>query len=201
MVGARARDTVIVGGFVAVLVLVTGVVGFIRLRGGGPNPDDPLAGVTMPATPARASAPSSTGAEPALAAYDGYWQAYVAAAAQRSDDTADLEKSDLDKYLADPLLTSVRAGLVGLRSDGIVYKGRPRWTPRATAINLDAKPPSVTMVDCFALDTWEPVFVSSGKSALAQGQPTRYVITSTAKRFESIGWLLTDSLADRSRSC
>ncbi len=129
-------------------------------------------------------------------AYDGYWRAYVIAGV-----TGFRCHPDLEKYLADPLLTSVRVELGSTRNGGIIFKGRPRWTPRATAISLDGRPQSVTIEDCFDVDTWEPVFASSGKSALAPGQPKRYVITSTAKRFEGVGWLLTESTADRSRSC
>ncbi len=66
MVGARVRDKVLVGGLVAALVVVAGVVGFTVWRSVDSDGDDPLAGVTMPPTPTRTSAPSNMDAEPAL---------------------------------------------------------------------------------------------------------------------------------------
>jgi hypothetical protein len=142
------------------------------------------------------SEPSGEAPTKALAAYVGYWEAYVTAAANPGNPAPDLAK-----FVADPLLTQLRLNLRQYRDNDIVHKGRPTWTPRATEVNTTAAPYTVVIEDCFDSAGWEPVFASTGKSAAAPGQATRYVITSTVKSFEVHGWLVVESRADRSRSC
>jgi hypothetical protein len=194
MNGVGTRDKVLYGGFAIVLVIVAGLVAVAIWRDSAT--DEVAAPPPSVAAPTPSSEPSGEAPTKALAAYVGYWEAYVTAAANPGNPSPDLAK-----FVADPMLTQLRLNLRQYRDNDIVYKGRPTWTPRATDVNTTAAPYTVVIEDCFDSAGWEPVFASTGKSAAAPGQATRYVITSTVKSFQVEGWLVVESRADRSRSC
>jgi hypothetical protein len=198
MVGVRVRNWPLFGGL-AIILLVAGLLVTVLVRRS--LPDDGQAAAPDASTTTVASSPTSAGpagdaATKALASYDGYWQAYVAAAANPGASTPDLAK-----YVADPLLTELRAELLQYHDQGIVYKGRPTWTPRVTSVNVSTRPYTASIEDCFDNAQWLPVFAKTGQSAAAPGQATRYVITTTVRLYDTNGWLVVDSLADRGRSC
>lgn len=195
MGGAWTRDRVLYGTFAAVLTAAAAVVAISIWRHSAA--DDAAATVTPVVTQGSPSVePTGDAPTKALAAYNGYWETYVTAAANPGAPTPNLAK-----YVADPMLTTLRVTLRQFRDQGIVYKGRPIWAPRATSVNTTAVPYSVSIEDCFDSAAWTPVFASTGKSAAAPGQANRYVITSTVKLFDVEGWLVVESRADRSRSC
>jgi hypothetical protein len=192
-----SRDKVLGIAAGLVLVLVVGVLGYaVWQANNGETSADPI--VSTPAeTTATPTDDARTAAErKATAAYNGYWESYVAAAAK-----GDSTSAEFVKYVADPLLTELRIAIKQAVDMGISYKGRPTWTPRVSAVNLAKQPYTATIEDCFDSAKWEAVYTKTGKSAVAPGQATRYVITSTVKLFDQKGWLLTDSRADRSRTC
>jgi hypothetical protein len=194
MVRGRVRGGVLYGGM-AVLVLVAGVLGVVIWRTA--NSDDtvvlpPLATATGTAS----SEPIDDASTRAIAAYNGYWDTFVKAAANPAAPTPDLAT-----YVADPLLTELRLTLRQIRDQGIVYKGRPTSSPRATSSNTTTAPFSVAIEDCFDSTDWVPVYSANGQSAAAPGQASRYVITSTMKLFDANGWLVVETAADRGRAC
>lgn len=183
---------------VAVLVVVALVLAVTvwRNRGGAP-PAQPSAGPST--TPAATASTPSAGQDAetkAMAAYTGFREAYIAAAA-----TADARTADLAKYVGDPLLLETRLALQTQGGQGIVYQGRPTWSARATAVNVSTRPFSVTIEDCLDTTNWTPVYKATGKPAAAGGQALRYVVTSTAQLYDDGRWLINQSKADRSRSC
>lgn len=190
-----SRERYLYVGLWIVLAIVVAVVVFAVVRNSAD--DSAAAPVNSGTTTAGTSAtPTNPYVAAALAAYAGYWSAYVTVAADLNASTV-----DLNKYVGDPLLTELMFTVKQTRANGIVYKGHPTSTPGRTTVNDTASPVSVSIDDCFDAAGWEPVFASTGKSAAAPGQVNRYMITSTVSLFEGRGWLVVESRADRSATC
>jgi len=134
--------------------------------------------------------------EGALAAYDNYVRAYVAASA--SGDTAGKE---LANYTADPLLRQLRYDLVLKRDQGLTTKGEPSWAARVTKVNVESRPFTAAIEDCFDGTNWQTVYKSSGKPAGVPGQAKRYVVTAEATQYDDGRWLIRQSAAQRERPC
>ncbi|MEN3308878.1 MAG: hypothetical protein V7603_5080 [Micromonosporaceae bacterium] len=131
-----------------------------------------------------------------LAAYSGYNEAYVAAAA-----TANFDDKALPRYVADPLLAELRFALRQQSEQGIVYQGKPTWAAKITKINVAERPFSATISNCFDNGSWTPIYKSTRKPVPAPTQAKRYVVTSTAKFYDNGRWLISEAKADRSRPC
>lgn len=183
----------ITAGLVAAIVAVTGC--------NGTRPADEVTPSTGAAASSAAPAPTvdskeQQAREAVLAAYNGYREAYVAAAA-----APDPDKTDLPKYVADPLLSQLKFELRRNREDGLVMKGRPRWNPRVTTINVTNRPFNAQVQDCFDNANVDVVDKATGRSVLASGQTTRYVVTAEAVLYDDGRWLIRQATANRERTC
>jgi hypothetical protein len=172
----------------------------VLLSGCGSDPD-PGADATAPPSTASSAAPQADTAEQeartsALAAYDNYRKAYVAAAA-----SGDVEGKELAKYTGDPLLRQLKYELIQKRDQGLTTKGQPSWSARVTKVNVDSRPFTATIEDCFDGSNWQTVYKSNGKPAGVPGQAKRYVVTAEAALYDDGRWLIRQSTAQRERPC
>ncbi|MFI7026307.1 hypothetical protein ACIBMZ_26690 [Micromonospora sp. NPDC049900] len=157
-------------------------------------------------TPSPTSAPSTTAPQAdtaeqeartsALAAYDNYRKAYVTAAAAE-----DLDGDELAKYTADPLLRQLRYELIQKHDQGLTTKGQPVWNAQVTEVNVDSRPFTATIEDCFDGTNWQTVYKSNGKPAGVPGQAKRYIVTAEAALYDDGRWLIRESSAQRERPC
>jgi hypothetical protein len=183
------------------MLLVVAPAATVLLALTGCDKGAPKAGASSP--PASLSPSSTIDAAQAdanrkvLAAYNGYINAQVAAAA-----IPDPDSKDLRKYAGDPLLAQMRYDLNLLKTNGLVRQGAPKVAPKVTELQLGATPPVATVEDCYDVSDQHVVNKATGKSADAPGQSKRYIVTSQAKFFGGQdGWLIVQSDADRSRQC
>ena len=191
------RSRVLIAAAITTLVVVAAVIGVAiwRARGSGSSAQPDASATVRSASPS-ASGPEQQAAQQAMAAYNGFREAYISAAA-----TGEYRTTDLAKYAGDPLLLEARLALQIQSQQGIVNQGRPSWSAHASQVNLGTRPYSVTLEDCFDQTNWQPVYKATGKSAAAGDQAQRYIITSTALLYDDGRWLITESKADRSKSC
>ena len=77
--------------------------------------------------------------------------------------------------------------------------GKPTHETDVTGVKL-GDPPTVSITDCVDSTNWKPVYVATGKSALAPGQSVRVLVESTATVFDG-RWVISTSVAHRDRSC
>ncbi|MET8353783.1 MULTISPECIES: hypothetical protein [unclassified Micromonospora] len=152
---------------------------------------------------ATAAAPSSTedaeAAEAradALAAYNSYREAQLAAMA-----TSDVSGGDLRRYTADPLLTQIRLTLQQHQQQGLINAGTPSWSPQATQVNVSSRPFTVQIEDCFDHGNWRVVRKSTGEAVSAPGQSTRYPVVAKAVLYDDGRWLIQTAQAQRERRC
>jgi hypothetical protein len=129
------------------------------------------------------------------AAYRGYWAARVKAQAA-PDKPVPVE---LDTYAIGKARTDVKSSLLLFRQQGVAFRGEPVLSPEVTVSGSDAQA-TASIADCVDSTHWTPVFVATGASALAPGQPTRVVVDSTARRYEG-RWAIDTSVAHRDRPC
>ena len=138
--------------------------------------------------------PSASAGSAALSAYLGFREAL--AAAQRS---ANPSEPSLDRYAADKALAESRASLLIQQQAGIVFKGKPVFSPRVLTVDLSGTG-SVTISDCVDSSNWTPVYQATGKSAAAPGQPARVPVTAVASTYGG-RWVVRSMTSDRSRTC
>lgn len=156
---------------------------------------------SSPAAPSPSSSTSSAdpavaaATEAALASYGAFWKAKVASQAQPTKKPpADLSKFAIDKALSDALAT-----VLVLRRNGVAMKGQPAHSASVANVTLGSVP-TVQIHDCLDSSAWTPVFVASGKSALAPGQAPRVVVDSLATTFDG-RWVIRSSIAHRDQPC
>jgi proteasome lid subunit RPN8/RPN11 len=149
----------------------------------------------QPPSSAAGSSPKEA-ANAALAAYGGFWQAYVAA---RAGDA--VGQADLVRFVAEPLLSDVRFDLRRAQQDGVTYRGRPTLHPQVVAIDLPGQPGTVTIEDCFDATGWLATYQNSGGSPAPGGSIERYLVMSTATLVAGKGWLIARSHVDMGRTC
>lgn len=166
----------------------------------GSSTPSPSTSSSPPSSPAPSSTTptqdaTTTATTDVLTVYRGYWAARVKA--QASPDKP--IPTDLDTYAIDKALTDVKSSVLRFRQQGIEFRGEPVLSPTVTAVQLgDRADASIT--DCVDSTRWTPVFVATGKSALAPGQPMRVVVESSA-RIYSGRWVIDASVAHRDRTC
>jgi hypothetical protein len=131
----------------------------------------------------------------ALAAYRGFWQAQVQA---QADPTREVPPA-LRTFAVDKALANVEAAVLLYRQQGIEVRGEPALSPEVTSLSLGATP-VVAIRDCVDSSRWTPVFVATGRSALAPSQPSRVVVESTATTHAG-RWVIRTSTAHRDRTC
>ena len=154
-----------------------------------PSPASPSSSGTS-ADPAVAAA-----SQAALSSYSAFWKAKVASQAQPTKKPpAELSKYAIDKALADALAT-----VLVLRRNGVAMKGQPTHDASVASVTLGSTP-TVQIHDCLDSSAWSPIFVATGKSALAPGQAPRVVVDSTATTFDG-RWVIRTSVAHRDEPC
>jgi hypothetical protein len=129
------------------------------------------------------------------AAYRGYWAARVAAQAAPGKPVP----AGLERYAIEKARTDVKSSLLLFRQQGVAFRGEPVLSPQVT-VSGSGEEATGSVADCVDSSHWTPVFVATGKSALAPGQPMRVMVDSTARRYEG-RWAIDTSVAHRDRPC
>lgn len=115
---------------------------------------------------------------------------------------ASLAGTQIAKYATGKELRDVKdAVFVNMQND-IVFKGEPKITASGddVVLHLDKSPKQATLRLCFDLNTWEPIYKKTGKSAAAPNQVKRYPITADLQQ-QSGQWQVTDERADKESKC
>jgi hypothetical protein len=106
----------------------------------------------------------------------------------------------LAKYLADPLLTRVRDTVRDLEMHGAIRTGRMVSDPRVSALDLTAKPPTVSIQDCIDSSGYKMVYANS-KKPVPGSAGGRYVATATATLYPDGRWLISDGAVHQDQPC
>ena len=179
--------------------LLAALLGVFLLAGCTQSPQD------QPPTASSTTRPSATSAAPtasttpseaaaALAAYEAYWAAQVASQA----DPTRRQDAGLARYATGEALAGAQSTLLLFRQNGVAMRGEPVLNPTVT----EASPGStdVEIVDCVDSTNWKPVYVATGKSALAPGQALRVQVVSRVELANG-RWVVTSSVTQRDRTC
>lgn len=153
---------------------------------------DPDAARPRPSTDAKAVAAAE---KAALTAYAGYLEASRKAEAAR-----DPMHPELDKYLADPLLTRVRLTIRDAKEHGAMRTGTLVSDPAVTGVSLDAVPATVSIQDCLDATKYRLVDVKSRKPVPGT-IGGRYLATATASRYPDGRWLINEGAAHQDQPC
>lgn len=145
---------------------------------------------------------SSTSTDPAVAAasqaalasYRGYWEAQ----ARSQANPARPQDPNLAKYATGSALAGAQSTLLTFRQSGIAMKGAPSLDPRVTSVDNAVR--NVSISDCVDSSNWKPIYVASGKSALAPGQPLRVVVDSVVTAAKG-SWAVSSSVVHRDQTC
>ena len=162
-----------------------------------PPTQSPTASTTSPTPSTTSPSPSPTAeaATAALASYQAFWTAKVASQAHPTRKPG----PELATYSIDKALADAQATVLLLRRSGVEMHGQPSHDAKATAVNL-SDPKSVSIRDCLDSTNWTPVYVATGKSALAPGQSPRVVVDSLATIYNG-HWVIRESVAHRDQPC
>jgi len=173
--------------------LTAAAVAFLVGCSSGSSTPTPSSAASQRTTVQSAASTSAT-ADPApvLAAYRGYWAARVKAQAAPDQPPP----AELDTYAEGAARSDVVTSLALFRRQGIAFRGEPALSPVATLTSGG----TATVADCVDSSRWTPVFVDTGTSALAPGQPLRVQVDSTA-RLDQGRWMVDTSTAHRDRPC
>jgi hypothetical protein len=116
-----------------------------------PRADDPPVTPTLPppASVSPSTDPAAAGAQAAVTAYRGMWDAFVEAS-----NNGDVAPPSLATYTSGRALTKLNNGLALNKSRGQNTKGKPTLSPKITAIGPVAAPTSVSIADCFDDSRW-----------------------------------------------
>jgi hypothetical protein len=181
-------------------LIVAALMGACSKPAPTPSPTASSPSATATATPS--SSPTPAG-DPAVAqaeaaileAYQGYWDAKVAAFADPTKDPGpELEQFAVDKAFAD-----VASSVFTFRDSGIHVNGAPLLSPTVSNIVIGSEG-SATITDCVDGTNWQPVYTVSGESAAAPGQAQKLLTTSTAY-FYVDHWTIRTSNVDRTSPC
>jgi hypothetical protein len=181
-------------------VLLAALVGAFILAGCTEATPDQLPTSSSPttqpsassATPTVSTTPSEAAA--ALAAYEAYWAAQVASQA----DPTRRQDPNLARYATGDALAGAQSTLLLFRQNGVAMQGEPVLSPSLTGASIGST--EVEIVDCVDSTKWKPIYVATGKSALAPGQQLRVQVVSRVELADG-GWVVTSSVTQRDRSC
>jgi hypothetical protein len=163
---------------------------------GSPNSQRPPSSHTSSSPPTVSSSapdPRASAMAEALAAYRGFWQAATEAEARPGR-----RHPQLARYATDKALAAEQATIVLYRQQGIVGRGEPKLSPEVVSISL--APGQALIRDCLDLTDVDAVYRNTGKSAIASGQSRRHIATAKAAIYNG-RWVVTELIADRTRSC
>jgi hypothetical protein len=137
-----------------------------------------------------------TAKQRALAAYAGYLEA-----ARIAEAIPDPNHPGLEKYLADPLLTTVRVAINDVKEHGAMRTGKLISDPRVTAVSLDTVPATVTIQDCIDASGYRMVYADNRAKTYPGHAAGRYVATATAALYGDGRWLINSGVAHRDQPC
>lgn len=152
-------------------------------------------GNNAPAEATKADAKTAQAEQSALAAYEGYLEA-----ARVAEGIPDPNHPGLKKYLADPLLTTVRVAIRDVKEHGAMRTGKLVSDPRVTAVSLDTVPATITIQDCLDASGYRMVYAKNHK-AVPGHAAGRYVATATAVLYGDGRWLINSGVAHRDQPC
>lgn len=122
-------------------------------------------------------------------------------AIQQANKTADYNLPDLRTYLGDPLRSEVVSDLFGMHSRGQGYAGQLGSTPTVKSVDLAAKPPAVTIRDCFDATNYHLVYMANQSPVPVAAGNRRYIAEYVATRQSDGRWLFTDAHTYRDQTC
>ncbi|MER5866352.1 hypothetical protein [Kitasatospora sp. NPDC002040] len=130
-----------------------------------------------------------------LRAYQGWWDAQIAAFGQPAADPVALRGYAVDGALSGSLIT--RQQLLDAK---LVMTGSPRNSPLVKSIQSTGNPPTAIVEDCLDVTDWHQA--DAGTKAVRDPSPrlTRYVATATLRKSDS-RWLIEDFKREEGRSC
>lgn len=164
-----------------------------------PTPNPSISTTATPTStpgPTASLDPTIAQAEAAiLQAYQGYWDAKVAAFADPTKDPG----PELQRYAVDKAFSDVATTMFTFRDSGISVAGRPVLSPTVSDVVM-GESGTATIVDCVDGSAWQPIYTATGKSAAAPGQAQRLLTTSTAY-FYADHWTIRTSNVDRQAPC
>ncbi|MEW2386016.1 hypothetical protein AB0873_28540 [Micromonospora sp. NPDC047707] len=131
----------------------------------------------------------------ALTAYRNYVRSYVAASNEGD------YNADLDRFVADPALLTVRQDLLIKFQQGLITTGQPTSTPAVRRVDTLQRPFTAEIEDCFDTSRWDVVSKKTKKSVRTEGQATRYVVIAKAELFDDGQWRIREVNAQRERPC
>lgn len=149
-----------------------------------------------PVSDPRKEAREKEAEQKALAAYAGYLDA-----ARIAEGIPDPNHPGLRKYLADPLLTTVRVAISDVKEHGAMRTGTLISDPRVTAVSLDTVPATVTIQDCLDASGYRMVYAANRKKPVPGHAAGRYVATATAALYDDGRWLISSGVAHRDQPC
>jgi hypothetical protein len=162
------------------------------------NGDPP--GIRPGTGPAARSSPSpdsrtATAVEAALTAYAGYL-----AAVREAERSADPQHPELEKYLADPLLTRVGLAIRDAKEHGAMRTGTLISDPKVASVSLDTVPATVSIQDCLDTTNYRLVY-RKDRSVVPGSASGRYIATATATQYADGRWLINAGTAHRDQPC
>ncbi|MFH9118555.1 hypothetical protein [Streptomyces globisporus] len=110
--------------------------------------------------------------------------------------------TDLERYVTAEALGQFRNDLDRMKAAGTVVRGDlAHDDTEVTALDMDAKTPSATVQDCMGISKWQTYSTKEGQVLpMPSAQPTRYVATATAEKWED-GWIITTFTPDGAQTC
>jgi hypothetical protein len=131
----------------------------------------------------------ATATQDAIAAYNGYIQAFATAA-----QAADPDDPNLARYLADPLLSLTRHNLQTMKDRGEVQVGAQKATVTSTQVDLSAAQPVATIHACLDYSALKLVY-KSNHSPVPKSQITNPKVSAIATvwLYQSSEWLVNNT--------
>ncbi|MFJ8628527.1 hypothetical protein ACIRD3_37590 [Kitasatospora sp. NPDC093550] len=158
------------------------------------SPTSAAAAPTPPPTPT--ADPTAKAGTDVLAVYKAFTDYKVTALRSGHADVAKqsaVSTGDAYKSLASTIFES--------QQSGVVFKGDLVSKPTVEAVDLASSPGRATLADCLDVSHWEPVYSSSGKSAAAPSQATRFVVSVGAQQMPDGTWRISQYTTDKARTC
>lgn len=190
--GSRSRTTTLCG--LACMLVMLGTSCSTEPSSPTSSPATASSPTPSAGTTSSSSSPTSAATEAALAAYDGYWVAQIRSQAN----PAKAQDPNLVRYASGQALAGAQSTLLLFRQNGIAMRGDPIRDPHVTSVDTAAR--TVAVVDCVDSSNWKPVYVATGKSALAPGQSPRVVVNSTLELSRGV-WTVSSSVVHRDQTC
>ncbi|WP_051799614.1 hypothetical protein [Catenuloplanes japonicus] len=180
---------------VLAILVSLGLAAALSACGGGLEGPEAASLDPPPSAASTETTDRSKAADAALAAYTGYMDAV-----QKASAIPDPRYPDLRKYLADPLLGRVQAGVSLLQREGAIREGRLITNPTVTVVDLESAPKTVQIQDCVDGTDYKMVYKTT-RSAVPGKQNVRYVATATATFYPELGWLVSQGLSHEDQPC